>query len=127
GGGVEKAVQGGAVALAELTGRDAARAVVLRERAPRTQMQDAHVAFRRAEPLGGLAAGCADHVAQQEHRAWARSERFEGDEERVGEALGEAVARFGIRALARCAIEPILLRRLARGRQPRPGVAACST
>ena len=108
--------------LAQRRRRDAAPLVVGLERAARTQVEDAHAALRGAEELGGLARRVAEHVAQEEHRALPRAERLERDEERVGGALGKAVAGLRVRRVARVEVQPLPVRRLDRGRQPRTHV-----
>ena len=102
----EQPIERAAVPRQQLRRRDAAALVVLLERTPGAQMEHADVALGGADQAGGLERGVSEHVAQQQHRALARAERFEREQKGVGDALGEAVARLGARLLAGLRVEP---------------------
>ena len=56
-------------------------------------MKRAHVVFGLVENVRGVARGHVEHVAQDDHRALRRCERFERDHERERRAFDALVTR----------------------------------
>ena len=92
--GVDVAAQ--QLALRPAAGRDGAGGRLVLDRRPRPLQRAVDRGDGRVEQVGGLGAGPAEHVAQDQHRALAAGQPLDRGEERELHALARRVARGGV-------------------------------
>ena len=116
-------LQGSALALAHGGARRRLEVEALKG-AARAVMQHADVAFAGLEDCGHLDHAAVEHVDQQQHRAGPRRQRFQRDQQRIGDLLGPLEPRLGRLIVGRHRVVTRGSGRFHRRRQPRADVGA---